>query len=31
VTAGPGHNSQAGGIAADRLRSVVERIERLQE
>jgi uncharacterized protein (UPF0335 family) len=27
---GAGHNS-AGGIAADRLRSVVERIERLQE
>jgi uncharacterized protein (UPF0335 family) len=29
--AGPGHNSEVGGIAADRLRSVVERIERLQE
>jgi len=31
VTAGPGHNSAPGGIAAERLRSVVERIERLQE
>lgn len=32
--AGPGHNSGAaevGGIAADRLRSIVERIERLEE
>ncbi len=28
---GPGHNSEVGGIAADRLRSIVERIERLQE
>ena len=28
-TAEPGHNS--GGIAADRLRSIVERIERLEE
>lgn len=26
---GPGHNS--GGIAADRLRSIVERVERLEE
>lgn len=29
--AGPGHNSEVGGIAADRLRSIVERVERLQE
>jgi uncharacterized protein (UPF0335 family) len=29
VTAGPGHNS-AGGIAADKLRSFIERIERLE-
>lgn len=28
---GPGHNSEPGGIAADRLRSIVERIERLNE
>lgn len=28
---GPGHNSEAGDIAADRLRSIVERIERLEE
>lgn len=28
---GPGHNSDVGGIAADRLRSIVERIERLDE
>lgn len=32
---GPGHNSgqdaEVGGIAADRLRSIVERIERLEE
>ena len=28
---GPGHNSEAGGIAADRLRSMIDRIERLNE
>lgn len=28
---GPGHNSEVGGIAADKLRSFVERIERLEE
>lgn len=32
---GPGHNSgqdpEVGGIAADRLRSIVERVERLEE
>ena len=28
---GPGHNAEVGGIAADRLRSIVERIERLEE
>jgi uncharacterized protein (UPF0335 family) len=28
---GIGHNSDAGGIAADRLRSFIERIERLEE
>lgn len=28
---GPGHNSEVGGVAADRLRSIVERIERLEE
>jgi uncharacterized protein (UPF0335 family) len=27
---GPGHNTEVGGIAADRLRSLVERIERLE-
>ena len=26
-----GHNSQSGGIAADRLRSLIERVERLTE
>ena len=26
-----GHNSNAGGIAADRLRSLIERVERLEE
>lgn len=40
ATSGPGHNSKAeatrdeiraGGVAADRLRSLVERIERLEE
>lgn len=30
-TPGPGHNSDTGGIASDRLRSIVERVERLQE
>ena len=29
--AGIGHNSEVGGIAGDRLRSFVERIERLEE
>lgn len=29
-TAGPGHNSAVGVVAADRLRSFVERIERLE-
>lgn len=29
-TAGPGHNSATGVVAADRLRSFVERIERLE-
>ena len=28
---GPGHNSEVGGVAADRLRSIVERYERLSE
>lgn len=28
---GPGHNSDVGGVAADRLRSIVERYERLSE
>lgn len=28
---GIGHNSEPGGIAADRLRSIVERVERLNE
>jgi uncharacterized protein (UPF0335 family) len=28
---GIGHNSEPGGIAADRLRSIVERIERVEE
>jgi len=28
--AGPGHNAVPGGIAADRLRNLVERIERLE-
>lgn len=29
--AGEGHNSTVGGIAADRLRSIIERFERLEE
>ncbi len=29
--AGIGHNSQVGGVAADRLKSFIERIERLEE
>ena len=29
--AGPGHNSGGGGVAAERLRSLVERIERIEE
>ncbi|WP_022727253.1 DUF2312 domain-containing protein [Fodinicurvata sediminis] len=28
---GPGHNINAGGIAGDRLRSFIERVERLEE
>lgn len=28
---GEGHNSNSGGIAADRLRSIIERVERLEE
>ncbi len=28
---GIGHNSEVGGVAADRLRSIIERIERLEE
>lgn len=31
MTAGKGHNSEVGGVAADRLRSFCERIERLEE
>lgn len=31
ATPGPGHNSKAGGIAADRLKSFVERVEKLEE
>ena len=26
-----GHNSQVGGVAVDRLRSIIERVERLEE
>ncbi|WP_419900676.1 DUF2312 domain-containing protein [Roseomonas sp. USHLN139] len=28
---GAGHNSEVGGIAGDRLRSIIERVERLEE
>ena len=28
---GSGHNSTIGGVAADRLRSIIERVERLEE
>ena len=31
MTAGVGHNSEVGGIAADQLRRFVERIERVEE
>lgn len=31
TTPGPGHNSKPAGVAADRLKSFIERIERLEE